>query len=154
MASRWWRRLTRRTPAGETLRPRFTHLVRHPSLPPRRLVDRQADTCLFDLGREPLLEDRLRAADLHQHRFAAGLAEVLEPVKLSRLSPIILQACNTLPSCLARSNTPTFAPILFCSLVIRGPRLLRHASKQARSHGWKNPPSNTTSSDQTLTIPE
>ena len=50
MVSRWWRCLTQRTPAGETLRPRFTHLVRHPTLPPRRLVDRQADTRLFDLG--------------------------------------------------------------------------------------------------------
>src|SRR6476659_6064958 len=37
---------------------------------------------------------------------------------LSRLYPIILQAWLTLPSCLASSNTPTFARMTFCSCVM------------------------------------
>jgi hypothetical protein len=40
---------------------------------------------------------------------------------LSRLYPMILQAWDTFPSCLARSRIPTLVLMIFCSVVITPP---------------------------------
>jgi hypothetical protein len=52
---------------------------------------------------------------------------------------MILQACETLPSCLASSNRPTFALMTFCSVVIVGSQFLRRSLQGSLALGLAPP---------------
>ena len=88
------------------------------------MLDRQVDDGLLNLRLHPVAQDRLAFGDLGQRELATLLVELLEAIELSQLSPMILQAWDTLPSCLASSSKPTLARITLRSSVMFGSSVL------------------------------
>src|SRR5439155_12092695 len=97
-----------------------------------------------------VLQYRLLAADLLQRQLAAFVVELLEPVEAVAAVAHHLAGWLTLPSCLASSNSPTLARIIFCSVVMvssnaprRGaspPRPLRAPPRLAIRRGDQDTP--------------
>src|SRR3981189_2828788 len=79
IVSRSWRCQTPRTPAGEIEWPSFLISLAH--LAEGRLLHRKFNDPLRDLGRGPVRQDRLLAADLLQRQLAAFVIEILEAVE-------------------------------------------------------------------------
>jgi hypothetical protein len=115
-----------------------------------RLLDRHLDDRLLDLRLDPVAQDRLAPGDLGQRDLAAFLIELLEAVEavpavpsaaIPRAAraepwaapPMILQACDTWPSCLASSSRPTLARITLRSLVMVGSSVLGDRRKASPS---------------------
>ena len=80
MVSRSWRSQTQRTPAGETVSPRFLN-----SLAIRtcrcRLLNGECHNGVFNVLRHAVLQHRLLAADLLQRQIAAFVVQLLETVE-------------------------------------------------------------------------
>src|SRR5262249_47204665 len=81
MVSRSWRSHTQRTPAGETVIPRFWSSLAMRTWPNAGLLNGQRNDGILDLLRHPVLQHRLLAADLLQRQLAAFVVELLEPVE-------------------------------------------------------------------------
>jgi hypothetical protein len=101
------------------------------------LLDRQVDDGVLNLRLHPVAQDRLAFGDLGQRELATLLVELLEAIEAIpavpsaaipravraeplAAPPMILQAWDTLPSCLASSSKPTLARITLRSLVMFG----------------------------------
>ena len=114
-------------------------LVGDADLAKRRLLDRHFDHDFLDHRVDAVLLDRLAPRHLGQGKIAAFLVQLLKAIEtvpafggkmvpihfLVPPHPMILQAWETLPSCLASSSRPTFALMTFCSVLIVGFRFLR-----------------------------
>ena len=68
--------------------------------------------------RHAVLQHRLLAADFGQRQFAVLFVELLEAVEAIATVAHDLAAWHTLPRCLASSSSPTFARMIFCSVVM------------------------------------
>src|ERR1700758_2433317 len=77
MVSRSWRSHTQRTPAGETVSPRFLSSLATKGW----LLNRERHDGVFDLLRHAVLQHRLFTADLLQRQLTTVVVEFLEPVK-------------------------------------------------------------------------
>src|SRR5262245_38852621 len=74
-------------------------------------------------GSDAVLKKRFAPTHLQKCQFTTFLVQFLEAVKAIPAVPcLILQALETFPSCLPSSSNPTFAQIIFCSLVIGCPQ--------------------------------
>jgi hypothetical protein len=78
MVSRSWRSHTQRTPAGETVSPRFLRLVGDADLAERRLLDGKSHNGVLDILWHTVLQHRLLATDLLQGQLAAFVVKILE----------------------------------------------------------------------------
>ena len=81
MVSRSWRSQTQRTPAGETVSPRFLNSLAMPTWPNGRPLDGQRDDGVLDILRRAVLQHRLLSANLLQGKLAAFVVEFLEAIK-------------------------------------------------------------------------
>ena len=115
MVSRSCRCHTQRTPAGETVSPRFLSSLATRTRPKADCSTASGNNGVLVLLRHPVL-DAASYCYLQQSKVPAFVAKLLEAKKPSRLKPIILQASFTLPSCFASSSSPTFARMIFCSV--------------------------------------
>ena len=68
-------------PEGRDATSLLGQFVGDPRLAPGRLVDRHGHHRRLDLGRDPVLQDRLAPRHLLQRQFAAFVVEILEPVE-------------------------------------------------------------------------
>lgn len=96
----------------------FTQFVRHSRLPPSLLVNCHCYDGFFDVLRNPVFQDRPASRYPLQCLFTASIVQVLELVEAVAIVAMILQAFETLPTCLASSRAPTFILITFCACVI------------------------------------
>src|SRR3977135_2243427 len=81
IVSRSWRCQTPRTPAGEIEWPSFLISLATRIWPKAGCSQRKFNDPLRDLGRGPVRQDRLLAADLLQRQLAAFVIEILEAVE-------------------------------------------------------------------------
>ncbi len=99
--------------------------IAHAQLPVSRLINGHCHYSLLDLCIYPVGRQWLSAAHLFKGRFSAGFVELLKAVETvsavaQRLSHeiAILQACETLPNCLASSSTPSFGLMIFSCVLM------------------------------------
>lgn len=59
----------------------LAQFLRYLRLAPGRLLDGDLDDGFLDLGVDPVLQDRLSAADFLEGEFASGLVDILEAVE-------------------------------------------------------------------------
>src|SRR5689334_1670807 len=118
MVVRSWRTQTLRTPKGEMLMPRLSSSFEARAWPQAGCSIASADGGLLDLRRDAVLQDGLPVGEFLERDLAAFVIQFLEAIELSRLYPMILQAWETLPSCLASSSSPALARMIFWSLVM------------------------------------